>query len=104
MQQESYYQESLQFQSHLDEILVRLIAVPLALACGPPGLPVLDPVLDSSDHCEHILPPLGLPGCLGWQLRYELHVGEGAKQLLDGVVGDGVWSAQVGEWLVLYRN
>ena len=89
---------------NLDKVLVWLITVPLALAGGPPGLPVLNPVLHAADHGEHVLLPLGLPGGLGWQLGDELDIGEGAEQLLNSVVRDGVRPPQVGEGFVLYRD
>ena len=99
----------------LDEVLVRLVAVPLALARGPPCLPVLNSVLRPVVHREHILLPLVLPRlrrrqlgiCLKYLLLFciylcgELDVAEAAEELLDGVVGDGVRPAQVREGLVL---
>ena len=39
---------------------MRLLTVPLALAGGPPGLPVLHPVLLAPGQPEHVLLPVGL--------------------------------------------
>ena len=81
----------------LDQVLVWLVAVPLALpGCPPevgelflllkqkeaffyfvpdnhstlwPGLPVLHPVLRAVVHCKHILLPLRLPRLRRWKLN-----------------------------------
>ena len=90
--------------SDLEKILVWFLAVPLALAGSPPGLPVLHPVLDPTHHGKHVLLPLRLPGCLGGQLRDELNVGERSEQLLDSIVRDRVGSPQVSERFILYGD
>ena len=71
---------------------MRFLAVPLTLASGPPGLPVLDSVLLPSGHPEDVLSPVGLQRGGGWQGSDELDVGKASVELLDGVVGDTVGS------------
>ena len=72
---------------------MRFLTVPLTLASGPPGLPVLDSVLLPAGHPEDVLSPVRLQGRRGRQLPDELDVGETPVKLLDGVVGDTVGSA-----------
>ena len=78
----------------LKKILMRFLTVPLTLASGPPGLPVLDSVLLPSGHPEDVLSPVRLQRGGGWQGSNELDVGKASVQLLDGVVGDTVGSRE----------
>ena len=40
---------------YLDKILMRFLAVPLWLSCGPPGLPILNSIFDSWTWKSNIL-------------------------------------------------